>query len=65
MDFTVRVQKYIQTGTVDDLAGMSELAFEITVEMSNYFEQRKVTAYNQDLARISFYKEWRGKTRKD
>ena len=63
--FSERVQKYIQTWTVDDLAGMSELAFEITVEMSNYFEQRKVTAYNQDLARISFYKEWRGKTRKD
>ena len=53
MSFTEQVAKYIKIGSTDDLDDMSSLAFEITVEMNNHFEDWKVTAYNQDLARIA------------
>ena len=65
MNFTGRVQKYIQVGNIDDLQWMSELAFEITVEMNKFLEEWKVTSHNQDLARLAWYKKRKWKKRKD
>lgn len=65
MNFTEKVSKYIQTGTTDDLEAMSSLAFDITVEMMNFFEEWKCKAHNQELARITYYKERKARKRKE
>ena len=65
MNYTESVQKYIQTGTIDDLQLMSELAFHITVEMDKHLQAWKTKAHNQELARIAWYKKRKGKKRKD
>jgi hypothetical protein len=44
---------------------MSELSFEITIEMHKFYEQRQVTEYNQDMARLAGYKKWKTKKRRD
>lgn len=63
--YAERVGEYIRLGNMSDLQGMSELAFEITCTKQEAYEARKKTEYNQEIARITYFKTWRGKQRKD
>lgn len=65
MNYKEKVQYYIQKWTMSDLQGMSELAFDLTCAKQDAYEERKALEYNQELARIAWYKEYKVKTRKD
>lgn len=48
-----------------DLQAMSELAFNISMDMQDAYEKRQELIHNQELLRISKYKEYKNMNRKD
>lgn len=46
-----------------DLQAMSELAFDLTIKKQEAYEKRNQTEYNQDIARVAIYTDYKNKKR--